>query len=130
MYLWTTRCRQVYNRKKYNSWYLFRPWHLATGCEKTLPDGDDGWGTITSLCREYTYSRSFPKSQVLAAIPEGTVIGPVLEAQTATILDGYGIEVLIPSIAKPANTSYVVMSRETERFVNEIHDQKRRAQVQ
>ena len=38
------------------------------------------------------------------------------------ILDGYGIEVAIPSIASPMDTSYVVISRETERFVNEIHD--------
>ena len=40
---------------------------------KLLPDGADGWGTITLLCREYTLSRSFPKSQVLTAIPEGTI---------------------------------------------------------
>ena len=38
------------------------------------------------------------------------------------ILDGYGVEVAIPSIVNPANTSHVVISRETERFVNEIHD--------
>ena len=40
------------------------------------------------------------------------------------ILDGYGIEVAIPSIAYPMDTSYAVMSRETGRFVNEIHDHK------
>ena len=38
------------------------------------------------------------------------------------ILDGYGIEVAVPSIINPANTSYVVISRETERFVNELHN--------
>ena len=36
------------------------------------------------------------------------------------MIDLYGIEVAIPI----ANTSYVVLSRETERFVNEIHDHK------
>ena len=40
------------------------------------------------------------------------------------ILDGFGIEDALPSIVNPANTSYVVISRETERFVNEIHDHK------
>ena len=40
------------------------------------------------------------------------------------ILDGYGTEVAIPSIASPMDTSYVVKSRETERFENEIHDHK------
>ena len=43
--------------------------------------GDDGWGTITPPCWEYSSSRSFPKTQILAAIPEGTIIGPVLEVQ-------------------------------------------------
>ena len=38
---------------------------------KIRPDGDDGQGSITPPCREYTFSRSFPKSQVLASIPEG-----------------------------------------------------------
>ena len=60
----------------------------------------------------------------LAAIPEGTIIGPVLEVHIVKILDGYGIEVAIPSIANPANTTYVVISRETSRVVNEIHDHK------
>ena len=60
----------------------------------------------------------------MGAIPEGTLIGPVFEVRIATILDGYGIEVAISSVAHPMNTSYVVISRETERFVNEIHDHK------
>ena len=34
------------------------------------------------------------------------------------------IEVAIPSIINLANTSYVVISKDTERFVNQIHDQK------
>ena len=34
------------------------------------------------------------------------------------------MEVAIPSIANPMNTSYVVISREEERFVNELHDYK------
>ena len=38
-----------------------------------------------------------------------------------TILEECGIEVAIPSPSNPENTSYVVISRETERFVNEVH---------
>ena len=41
-----------------------------------------------------------------------------------TILDEYGFEVAIPSICKPWDTTYVVISTETERFANEIHDHK------
>ena len=55
---------------------------------------------------------------------EGTIIGPVLEVQIVKILDGYGIEIAIPSIDNPVNTSYVVISTETQRFLNETHDHK------
>ena len=99
--------------------------HLTQPCEKTYfqyRDGDDGWGTITLLCPEHTFSRFFPESQVVVAVPENTIIGPVLEVRIVNILDGYGIEVAVPSIINPANTSYVVISRETERFVNELHN--------
>ena len=36
------------------------------------------------------------------------------------ILDEYGLEVAIPSICSPGDVTYVVISRETERFVNEM----------
>ena len=60
------------------------------------------------------------KTHSLAAIPEGTIIGPVWEVHIVNIIDGHGIEVAIPSIANPTDTSYVVISRETERFVNVV----------
>ena len=66
-----------------------------------------------SLCWEYSISRSFLTSQVLASIPEGTILGPVLVVPNVKTMDGNGIEVAIPSNADPANTSYVVISRET-----------------
>ena len=87
---------------------------VASGKQyKILPYGDDGWWTITPLRREYASSRSNPKAQALEAIPEGTIIGPVLEVHIVKILDGCGIEVAIPSTANPMDTSYVVISRET-----------------
>ena len=49
------------------------------------------------------------------------MIGLVLDVRIVKILEEHGAE---PSIAKPANTCYVVVSRETECFVNEIHDHK------
>ena len=61
--------------------------------------------------RKYSnFLHLFRKAQPLAAIPEGT--------------NGNGMEVAIPSIANPMNTSHVVRSREAERFVYEIHDNK------
>ena len=60
---------------------------------------------VTPLCRSY------PKAQAWAAIPDGTLVGPVLKVHVVKILDGYGIEVAIPSVAHPMKTSYVVTSR-------------------
>ena len=77
----------------------------------------------SSMPRIHTFT-IFSEIPRLDAIPDRTTIGPVWEVQVVKILDGYGIEVAIPSIANPANTSYVVISRETKRFVNEIHDHK------
>ena len=37
------------------------------------------------------------------------------------IIDEYGLEVSIPSICRPGDITYVLISRESERFVNEIH---------
>ena len=64
---------------------------------------------------------SIRKTKALAAIPAGTTIGPIAEVHIVKILDEYGLEVAIPSICRPGDTSYVVISRETERLVNEIH---------
>ena len=83
-------------------------------------DGDQ----LLLLCREYSSSRSYPKTQALSAIPEGTITGPVLEFHVVKTLEGYGIEVAIQSVANPEYTTYIGKSREEKRFVTEIHDHK------
>ena len=97
---------------------------IAWSHQKIRPDGNDGWISITPLCREYSSSRSYPNTQALSAIPEGTVVGQDAEVHVVKILDGFGIEVAIQSIANPELPTYVVISREEERFVNEIHDHR------
>ena len=45
---------------------------------------------LSLLCARNTgFSRSFAESQVMAAIRQGTIIGPVLKVQIVKILDGY-----------------------------------------
>ena len=67
---------------------------LPTSCDRReeIQNSNDGWGSITLLCREYSSSRSYPKTKALSAIPEGTIIGPVSEDYVVKILDGYDIE--------------------------------------
>ena len=94
------------------------------------PDGEDGWGQITPLCREYTCSRVFPKAKPLGTIPAGTIIGPISEVLIVKILAEHGVQVVIPSICKLGDVTYVVISRETELFVNEIHTHEAKKQIQ
>ena len=60
----------------------------------------------------------------LPRFPKAQSLDQFLEVHTAKILDGFGIEVVIPSMANPMNTSHVGISRETKRFENETHDHK------
>ena len=55
-------------------WY----WVSAGMNHKTRPDEDDGVGQITLVCRKYTLFRVNPQSRASAAIPGGTIIGPVI----------------------------------------------------
>ena len=90
---------------------------IARNCCKIRPNAHDGWGTVTPLCQDYSGSRSYPKTKALSAIPEGTIIGPVSKVHVVKILDRYGIEAASQSSANPEYTTYIVISREEERFV-------------
>ena len=57
-------------------------------------------GENTLLYREYLNYRSYPKTRALAAVPAGTIIGPIIEVHIVKILDEYGLEVAIPSICR------------------------------
>ena len=74
--------------------------HLVTAGNyyQIRPVGEDGWGEITILCKEYEISRVYPETKALAAIPAGTINGPITEVHIVKILDEYGLEVAIPSI--------------------------------
>ena len=64
---------------------------------KTRPDEDDGFGQIIPFCRQKHAFSSIPtQSRAFAAIPGGTIIGPVIEVQIVKILDQYGLEIVSP----------------------------------
>ena len=63
-----------------------------------------------------TFSRARPQSRVFAAIPGGTVIGPVLEVRVVKILGEHGLRISIASALKHEGTSHVVISRGTQLF--------------
>ena len=68
--------------------------------------------------------RSFssePQSTAFAASPGGTIIGPVIEIQIVKMIDQYGLEFAIPSPNDTERTSYVLISREKSRYVDDVH---------
>ena len=77
----------------------------------------------------YTCSRVFPQVKPLGTIPADSIIGPIEEVHIVKILEEDGVEAAIPSICKLWDVIYVMTSRETERFVNEIqiHEAKTRS---
>ena len=88
---------------------------------KTIPDVDDGLGDFAPACREHILLRLDLNSKVFAAIPGGTVIGPVLELHSVLLHGKHGLEIKIPSPNDPNRTSWVVICRGNNRFVNELH---------
>ena len=99
----------------------FRHMVSAATSYKTRPDEDDTSGQIFPVCRQHMLSRVNPQSRAFAAIPWGTIIGPVIEVQIVKILDQDGLEIAIPSPNDRGRTSYVMISRGKSRFVDEVH---------
>ena len=88
-------------------------WHrVSAGMNyKTRPDEDEGFGHIIPLCREYTLSQMNPQSRAFAALPGGTIVGPVIEIQIVKILDQCGLEIAIPTLNDTERTPNVMISR-------------------
>ena len=92
-------------------------------CKTRLVE-DDGKRQLVPLGREYIHSRANLQSRVFAAIPGRTVIGPVLKVQIVEILGQFGLEIAIPSPHNNETTTHVMITRGTNRFVDEVHEQK------
>ena len=76
---------------------------------KTIPDADDGVGDSIPVCREYTFPRANPLSRFYAAIPGGTIIGPVIEVHVVHLFGTHELEIEIPSPNNPKRTSWVLI---------------------
>ena len=68
----------------------------------------------SSVSRIFEFS--YPKTNALSAIPEGTIIGPVSEVHVVKIIDRHCTEIAFHLIENPEYTTCVVISREEERF--------------
>ena len=79
------------------------------------------FGDRTPPCREYTLPREDQNSRIYATIPGQTIIGPVLQVNIIRYLDISGIEIQILSTTTKDRTSWVVICRGKNRFVEELH---------
>ena len=82
-------------------------------------------GDKLQFCREFAMSRAFKESEVRLAILMGTLIGPVSEVHIVETLGEYSIELEFFFFEIHWIQSFVVIFRETRRFVNELHQLKR-----
>ena len=82
---------------------------------------NDLFGDSIPACRENILPRLDLNSNMFVAVPGGTVIGPVLEVHIVLLHGKHGLEIKIPSPNDPNRTSWVLMSRGKNRFVNEFH---------
>ena len=147
LFLWTMEFWPWWDHKKWKCRYLFRTWHLETRCKEVraseywkrryrwhnyvkknfIPASCDSrkllqhstwwWrrmGEIYSSCREYSSSRACPKVQWLDQSSK-FILWTFLTSKEKKLRFHH---------CRPKDTSYVVISRETERFVNEIHNHK------
>ena len=75
----------------------------------------------TSMCKEYTASRSREGSKPHVSIDADKEFGPVLNIGIATVIDVLGIEMQVPSLSSPGHSVQILTSRGHERFVAEVH---------
>ena len=87
---------------------------------KTIHNVDDGFARRTGACREYTLLREEPGSEIIAWIGGQTKFGPVLQVQTTCRLDIYGVETQVPSRSGDGSASWVIISRGSNRYVEEL----------
>ena len=92
---------------------------------KTVHDVDDGFEGITGACREDTLPREDPYSDLIAWIGGHTKLGPVLQVKTTCCFDQYGNEKQVPSTSGDGSTSWVIMSRGSNRYVEELQHDRR-----
>ena len=76
---------------------------------------------IDSQHAESTHPRAESDSRIYAAVPERTIIGPVLQVHNIQFLGTHEIEIQIPSTTTPDRNSWVVICRGKNRFVDELH---------
>ena len=97
--------------------------HLVTArnCYNIRPNDDDGWWKFILLCREYSNSRSHSKAKALCAI--GRQYSYWTSHWSSYCENSWRVRDRSCNSINfdPENTSYVVISGETERLVNEIH---------
>ena len=126
-YRWRERLQNSELRSKTSQlekvWELASFWHTTEigKCYTTIPAMDDGFGDSLPVCREYALLRADPQSRVFAAISGRTLSGPVIEVHVAQLLGNHGFEIKIQSPNDPDRTSWVLICRGKNRYVDELH---------
>ena len=87
---------------------------------RAILDMNDGFDVRTAVFREYTLPRDDPNSEIKLWIECHTNIDTVLQVKTTCYIDIYGIEIQIPSTSGHGSKSWIVISRDKNRYVEEL----------
>ena len=71
------------------------------------------------MSRIHTFSKE-PHARIFAAIPGGIKIGPVIEGHVVLIMGTHGLEIAVPPKRDLLTTSWVLISRGMNRFLDEV----------
>ena len=89
-------------------------------CHRTGEDADDGFGNLIASCREHILSRTHPDSEAQLWIFKYTEIGFVLDVKINCHHNIHGIEIQIPSTSGDKTKVWVVISSDSNRYVDEL----------
>ena len=73
------------------------------------------------MCRECSHPREFSCSRCVATIKAKTTFGPVLNVHVSKLCGVHSFEVQIESLSSQGHTSWMLICRGLERFVEELH---------
>ena len=82
--------------------------------------GEDEFGNLVASCREYTLSRTHPHSEAKLWIYKYREIGPVLDVKLICHHNVHGVEIQILSTYGDDTKVWVVISRSSNRYVDEL----------
>ena len=91
---------------------------------RTIHDVGDGFGGCTGACTEKTLPRDNDYSETVGWIRGHEKIGPVIQVKVTYYSEHFGIEIQVKSMMNNESFSWIMISRGTNKYVEEVFEEK------